>query len=515
MNKENLLAIDCGTQSVRALLFDPSGNILAKEQIFIQSYYSQKPGWAEQDVHVFWQALCDAATALMQKNPSLADSIAGMSLTTQRSTLINLDKNAKALRPAIVWPDQRRVSNLPHTKTAWNSLFRFSGLKPTIEYLLKESEAIWIKNNQPQIWEKTEKFLFLSGYLHYKLCGEYVDSVGSQVGYIPFNYKAQNWAGTLDWKWKFLPIEKKHLPKLIQQGKVLGQLSATAAKECSLPAGLPIIASAADKACEVIGSGVLEPETGCLSYGTAATINTITKKYLEVIRLLPAYPAAIPNRYNVEVQVYRGFWMVSWFIEQFACNEQDKAAKRGISIEEIFDEMIDEINPGSDGLILQPYWSPGLRHPGPEAKGAIVGFGDQHTRLHLYRAILEGIAFALKEGAERIFKKTGLQFKELRVSGGGSQSNAAMQLTADIFDLPAIRPHTYETSGLGAAINAAVGLSIHSNYETAIRNMTRTGSVFEPHPQNKKRYQDLYEQIYLKMYPKLRPLYKSLKDIIK
>ena len=126
------------------------------------------------------------------------------------------------------------------------------------------------------------------------------------------------------------------------------------------------------------------------------------------------------------------------------------------------------------GLMLQPYWAPGVRHPGLDAKGAIIGFGDVHTRAHVYRAILEGLAYALRDGGERIANKTGTALTELRVSGGGSQSDAAMQLTADIFCLPASRPHTYETSGLGAAIVSAVALGIHADFAAAVRAMTRT-----------------------------------------
>ena len=130
--------------------------------------------------------------------------------------------------------------------------------------------------------------------------------------------------------------------------------------------------------------------------------------------------------------------------------------------------------------MLQPYWSPGLKVPGPEARGAIIGFGDVHTRAHLYRAILEGLAYALREGAERTAQRSGVPITELRVAGGGSQSDAAMQITADIFGLPASRPHVYEASGLGAAIDAAVGLGLHPDFDTAVSEMTHLGETFEP-----------------------------------
>jgi len=165
------------------------------------------------------------------------------------------------------------------------------------------------------------------------------------------------------------------------------------------------------------------------------------------------------------------------------------------------------------GLMLQPYWSPGIREPGLEAKGSIIGFGDVHTRAHLYRAILEGLAYALREGKEKIEKRSGTRITRLRVSGGGSQSDAAMQLTADIFGLPAERPHVYETSGLGAAIDCAVGLGLHPDFETAIQAMTRVGQVFEPNPEAHAVYQRLYREVYQRMYARLQPLYRSIREI--
>jgi sugar (pentulose or hexulose) kinase len=165
------------------------------------------------------------------------------------------------------------------------------------------------------------------------------------------------------------------------------------------------------------------------------------------------------------------------------------------------------------GLMLQPYWTPGIKVPGPEAKGAIIGFGDVHTRAHMYRAILEGLAYALREGKERIEKRSGVPITELRISGGGSQSDAAMQLTADIFGLPTARPHVYETSGLGAAIDAAVGLGWYPDFASAIAGMTRIGRVFEPDANNHRVYDRLYQRVYRKMYGRLQPMYQEIAEI--
>ena len=278
-----------------------------------------------------------------------------------------------------------------------------------------------------------------------------------------------------------------------------------------IPEGLPLIAAAADKACEVLGSGALEPNVACLSYGTTAAINTTHSKYVEVIPLIPPYPAAEPGLYNLELEIYRGYWMISWFKHEFGLREVRIATERGVEPEVLFDELVHTVPPGSQGLVLQPYWSPGLRHPGPEARGAIIGFSEVHTRAHVYRAILEGLAYALREGKERTEKRSRVPITDLRVAGGGSQSNAAMQLTADIFGLTAARPHVYEASGLGAAMDAAVGINIHPNFKTAAVEMTHMGERFEPDPKTSQIYDELYHQVYLKMYNRLRPLYLSLR----
>jgi len=513
MEKDLILAIDCGTQSLRALVFDPEGRLIAGERVVFEPYYSTQPGWAEQDPEVFWQALCRACRSLWSEKGVDKSRLAGLTLTTQRATVVNLDREGRPLRPAMLWLDQRRTYNLPPLKGFWGVLFRLLSLADTIAYFQSEAEASWISTFEPDIWQKTHKYLLLSGFLTHRLVGEYVDSVANQVGYIPFDYKKLGWAGKSDWKWSALSIERDMLPDLFPPGHVLGDITARASEETGIPTGLPVVAAAADKACEVIGSGSMEPSIGCLSYGTTATINVTSPKYAEAVSLLPAYPAAVPGHYTLEVQIYRGYWMVSWFKEEFGQPECQEALECGLEAEELFDRLLEDTPPGAMGLILQPYWSPGLKLPGPEAKGAIIGFGGVHTRAHLYRSILEGVAYGLREGQERIEQQTRTPITGLRVSGGGSQSSRAVQLTADIFGLPTAKPHLYETSGLGASICAAIGLGLHSDFPTAVKAMTRIGQVFEPDLKTHELYDALYRDVYKKMYKRLKPFYERIREI--
>ncbi len=513
-SQDLILAIDNGTQSLKALVFDLHGNIKASVKETFKPYVAPHPGWAEQDPDCFWQALCSACRKLWDRHPGLSDRVAGVALTTQRATVVPVDSDGKPLRPAMIWLDQRRSHGLPPLGGWWGILFQLTGLSKTIAYLMAEAEANWIYHHEPHVWERISKYLLLSGYLSYRLTGEFTDSIGCQVGYVPFDYKHLRWASNWSWKWRCLPLRPRMLPQLVAPAKPLGLISKLASGQTGIPSGIPLIAAATDKACEVIGAGALEPHIGCLSYGTAATFNVTYKRYIEPVRLLPAYPSAVPGHHTMEVLVYRGYWMVNWFKEEFGYLECQQASKLKQVPEALFETLLADTPAGSMGLMLQPYWSPGLKFPGPEAKGAIIGFGDVHQRQHIYRAILEGLGYALREGKERIEKRSGTTIHSLRVSGGGSQSNGALQLTADIFGLPTARPHIYETSGLGAAIDAAVGLGFFGDFASAVDAMTRTGDVFEPDTRRHRQYDALYRQVYLKMYRRLKPLYDKIREIV-
>jgi len=512
-DKPYVLAIDNGTQSVRALVFDLDGQLVAKSQVSIDPYFSTEPGWAEQEPEYYWEMLCQACQALWPKLDCPKSQIKAVALTTQRATMVNVDKEGRSLRPAFVWLDQRTQDELDAMSPLWQALFALVGEAAAVKYFRTQAEANWINHHQPEIWQQTHKYLLLSGYHTFKLTGDFVDSISSQVGYLPFDFKRHAWCGGRDWKWQALPITPDMLPRLVPSGSELGKITEQAALETGIPAGLALISAGADKACEVLGSGCLTPETGSLSYGTTATYNTSNKKYVEAVRHIPPYPAAMPDTYNTEVIVQRGYWMVSWFKKEFGLHERQLANARSIEPEVLFDDLLKQVPAGSMGLVIQPYWNPGIRTPGPEAKGAMIGFGDVHTRAHIYRAIIEGIAYALREGKELSERKTGVKITSLKVSGGGSQSDEAMQITADIFGIVAERPHTFETSGLGAAINAAVGSGHFANYKDAIERMVHPGDKFTPIAENMELYDRMYHEVYQKMYGKLSPLYKAIRSI--
>ncbi len=512
VNGQLILSIDAGTQSIRASVVDLKGDILHIVKTPIEPYFSRNPGWAEQEPDYYWSMFCSTCKLLFEKIGELKQRIAGVAVTTQRATVVNVDREGRALRPAITWLDNRKADAGKIIPGVLKPVLKAARLLEFAEGVIADAEVNWIKQQQPDIWEKTHKYLLLSGYFNYKLTGEFVDSTGSNVGYLPVNNKTYQWAGKYDFKWKIFPVDAQKLPALVKPGEEMGRITARAAEETGIPKGLPVIAAASDKACEILGAGCMTPETACLSFGTIATVNTATAKYVEVQSFFPPYPAAVPDTYYTEVSIMRGFWMVSWFKEQFGQKEIEEAQKEGVTPEMLFDAMIRDVPPGSLGLILHPHWTPGP-HTAKYVKGAVIGFGDIHTRAHFYRAIIEGLIFGLKEGADVTEKKNKVPIRGLRVSGGGSQSDTAMQIAADIFGLPAQRPHTHETSAIGAAIDAAVGLKFYSDFNAAVSEMTRVRDVFEPIAQNHELYLALYEKVYTKIFKQLKPLYRSIQEI--
>ena len=507
------LVIDNGTQSVRAMLFNGCGELLAKNKVDIEPYKSPQPGWAEQDLDYYWQALCEACQGLWRISPVPPGAINAMSVTTQRATLGVLDWDNKPLRPAMVWLDQRRVESKPKLGTLFSVLSRVSGARKLIKDFSDQAEVNWIASEQADIWQKTDKVVLLSGYHHLRLTGQFRDAVASQVGYLPFDFKKQQWAADNDWKWQVLPLKRDMLPELVAAGGTIGSVTAEAALQTGIPEGLSVIASGSDKACEVLGSGCLAPGSASLSYGTTATFNITTRKHLEVKRFHPPYPGIVPGTYNPEVMVKRGYWMVSWFKNEFGLREQQQAELLGVPPESLFDDLLQAVPPGAMGLMLQPYWSAEVGSEQPEAKGAIIGFGAVHNRAHIYRAIIEGLTYALREGKEKMVKCSGQKINLLRVSGGGSQSDQIMQITADIFGMAVQRPKIFEASGLGAAIATAVGCGLYTDFDTAVAEMVQEGDVFQPIAKHQKMYDQLYNKVYRRMYRALQPGYRAIRAI--
>ncbi|MDR3669955.1 MAG: FGGY-family carbohydrate kinase [Holophaga sp.] len=509
---DTLLALDCGTQSLRAMLFAADGTLLHKVKIEYEPYQRSRPGWAEQDAELWWRSLCQAIRMLRAQAGAAFARIRGVGLTTQRATLVFVDGAGNPLRPALTWLDTRRAR--ADYRPGWirRMVLRAAGALEAVQTAQKEGKANWVRQNQPEIWAATHKILQVSGFLNHRLTGRFQDSVANQVGHIPFNYKKMRWCMAGELPALLFPMEPAKLPGLVPAGALLGGISAAASAATGLPEGLPVIACASDKGTETIGVGCVGESMASLSLGTTATVQTTSARYFEPIAFMPPYPAAMAGHYNPEVEIFRGYWMISWFKRELAPQDVKEALDQGVPPEVLLDRYLRAVPAGSMGLLTLPHWGPSLQHPG--TKGAMVGFGDVHTRGHLYRSVLEGLAFGLREGLERIEKAGKRRITRIGLSGGATQSREICQLTADIFGRELSAGETFETAGLGTAVITAVGVGLYRTIPEAAAAMVRVGRIYAPRPRQAALYDKLYRRVYRELHGRLQPLYREIRSIV-
>lgn len=503
------LVIDVGTQSMRGLIFDSRGNLLAKEKAAYPPYIVRQNGFVEQSVDMFWRVLQQITNSLAAKYPQLMCNLLGMSVDTFRDTFVLLDKDMNPLRDCILWTDHRHVDTSEKLPIKQRLLFKLVGMDRVIDASRQMVKTSWVKQNEPDVWAKVHKVVFISAFLNYKLTGCLTDSYASCLGHLPFDNKHKRWMKKGDLLFPVFDLPTEYMSGLCAPGDVIGCISAQTSALTGLPEGLKVFASGSDKGCETLGGGVVQPNMAGLSFGTSCTVQFSTKKYFEPEPFMPGYAAVLKDYYNPELQIYRGFWTISWFKQNFAKDLEPIAASSGKSVEQLLDEEAEHIPAGCDGLVLLPFWQAGLTSP--EAKGAIVGFSDFHTRAHIYRAIIEGVGFALREGLERMERRGGRHIDCLVAAGGGSQSDTACQIAADLFNRPLKRVQTYETSGLGAATVVFMANGVFADEHEAVREMVHyQDKIFVPNPQNAQVYDNIYKNVWSKLYGKLRGTYKAM-----
>ncbi|MDR1374705.1 MAG: FGGY-family carbohydrate kinase, partial [Treponema sp.] len=472
------------------------------------------PGWAEQRPDFYWESLCETSRSLKEKAGPLWNDIGAVTCSTIRDTCLCLDKQHNPLRDVILWLDSRKAEGLPPLPGFMDVFLKIVRMREGVELQRRVSACNWIAANERDLWDRTDKFVFISAWLIYKICGNLIDSNASIIGHIPFDSKTRTWMRPGDIRrsiWGDLGPDR--LCPLAEPGSVLGTITPRCAGETGISAGLPLIATGSDKGCETLGLSCLSGDKAALSFGTTATVQFSTKKYLEPLPFMPAYPAIVKDYYNPEIEIYRGYWLLSWFKREFAAKETAEAARMGVNAEQLLDERLKEIGPGCDGLVLQPYFTPGIDMP--HAKGAAIGFSDVHTRIHLYRAIIEGINFALMEGLRNMEKRGGIKIKELYVAGGGSKSEEICRITASMFGLPVYRIQTYEATGIGSSLAAFTAQGIFSSYEEGIREMVHIKDEILPCREDHEIYEAIHERIFEKIFDKLSPLYGEINDIVR
>lgn len=512
MDRPLILTYDVGTQSARAILVDKQGSIVDKVQMkYTEPYIRPQPGWAEQKTDFYFAHMCAASRVLMEHNKDKVGDIIAVAVTVIRDTLVFLDENNRPTRDIIHWLDARKCE-FDDPFPWWKKIaFKLIGMDKGTKIAYRTSKVNWVRLNQPDVWEKTKKIVCLPAYLNFRMTGRLADSPANTIAHIPMDYKKKTWMTENDLTRCMYDVPQEKLYELVPSGDVIGYITKEAAELSGAPEGLPLIATGADKACETLGLSVASPEKASISFGTSSTIEMYSENYFEPQQFLPSYPSVINKAWNPEIQVFRGFWMLSWFIKEFADKDKAEAQEMGISPEELLNRRAAEVPAGCNGLMLQPYWTPDVLKP--DSYGAIIGFSDYHTKYHIYRAIIEGICLELYMSMKAMERRGKKHIEEIFVGGGGSKSDLACQILADTFGLPVKRIHTHEACSIGAAMVAFVAKGEFASYDDAIKSMVHEKDVFIPIPEHHEVYMNIYNKVYRKIYKNVRPLYATMNNL--
>jgi len=496
---------------MRSIVYNAKGELLGVTKVKYPKYEMNDEGFIEMHPDVFWDSACLSVKMFREEYPEIMDKVVALTLASQRSTSVFVDKEGKPLRNAISWMDTRKMEDNYKISGPMKKMYKIMKVWDIVDSYNRGCPYHWVRRKEPEVMEKVHKLLFLSTYLNFKMTGLYRDSITSAPGYIPFSTSRLDWAKKTDVEGMVFHVNREHLFELVQPGEEIGKLTGDAAASLGLPEGIPVIAAGSDKACETLGVGCFDTSTVSVSLASMVTVQTTTESYLPLYNYGTVFPAAIKGKFNPELGICRGFWLISWFIDEFAELEKNESSDCNVTIERLLNEKLDKVPPGSEGLLMQPYWMSDVRHPG--ASGTLVGLNDKHTRIHFYRALVEGLGYSIKEGIESIESKTNGIVGKIGLSGGGAQSDILCQLLANLFNKKVYVVQSHETSGLGAAVLSYVHLKRYENVEQAVDHMVRITKTYEPDPEASIQYDKLYKDIYKLTYKRLQPVYKKMIEL--
>jgi sugar (pentulose or hexulose) kinase len=466
-----LLAIDNGSQSTKVTIFDPRGRAVASARRRLRPYDTAVPGQAIHPGDDIWESIQDACRAAMDQFPGNPADIAAVGLCTIRFCRALLAADGSLTEPVLSWMDER-VSR------------PYEPADPLTRYVTTSS-----------------------GYITHRLTGQFTDAAANYQGVWPIDQDTATWSGDPA-AYDATGMPRDMLFDLVPPGGLLGEVTAAAAAATGIPAGLPVYATANDKAVEALGSG-LEAGMVLLSLGTYIAAMTIGSSSGSADDSYWANFAARPGTYLYEsTGIRRGMWMVSWYRGVLAGSS---GAEPEAHLEDTLNAEASQLAPGSNGLLTLPDWLA----PGHAVwrRGALLGFDGSQGRAHIYRSILEGIALTMANNTAAMEKALGSRLSPVLVSGGGSRSDVMMQIVADVFDRPARRTTVVDAAGLGAAICAAVGHGIYPDWDQATAAMVAIGDQFTPDAPAVRAYQQI-NNVYAGLTSFTDPLFRSMAEAL-
>lgn len=495
-----LLGIDISTTGAKALLINLDGRVITSATTAL-NLSTPHPLWSEQDPEDWWIGIkLSIRKALAQANAK-GDDISAIGMTGQMHGLVMLDANGKVLRPAILWNDQRTGEQCDEirARVGRDQLIAISGNDALTGFTAPK--ILWVRENEPQVYKIVKHILLPKDYIRYKLTGEYaVDRAGGS-GTILFDLAKRTWSEKI---LKALEIPNAWLPPTFEGPEVTGTINKTAADETSLSEGIPVVGGGGDQAAQAVGVGAVQPGIIALTLGTSGVVFATTESPLvEPEGRLHAFCHAVPERWHFMGVMLSAAGSLQWYRDTLAPDTS-------------FNDLVAEANsasPGSEGLLFLPYLT-GERtpHPDPEARGAWVGLTVRHTRAHLTRAVLEGVAFGIKDSFTLI-QSAGLgEITQVRISGGGAKSQLWQQIMADVLGSELVTVNTAEGAAFGAALLAGVGVGAYNSvYEACDATIQITGKT-SPDNRISQIYKDYYIR-YQALYPLLETEFKEIAKV--
>ncbi|MCL4298230.1 MAG: xylulose kinase [Anaerolineae bacterium] len=503
-----VIGIDFGTESVRVGIFDKAGQPVAFAS---QEYplYHPHPGWAEQKPDEWWAALVRATRAVLEKSGVAKEEIIGLGADCTSCTVVPMDQNFQPLRPAIIWMDVRAADQARRIAASGHPALKYNGFgNVSAEWL--PCKTLWFKENEPELYRQTAHVGEFTDWLTYRLTGEWVASINNTSIRWYYDRAEDGWPESFYEQIGLGDLIPKFPPSVLDMGVVAGRLRPDVAAELGLPAGIPVAEGGADAFVAMVGLNVLRP--GQMAFITGSSHLTLgqSAQPLHARGIFGAYTdAVLPGQYTVEGgQVSTGS-VVKWFKENFCGRETAQAAAREVDVYAVLNELAAPIPPGSEGLVVLDYWQ-GNRTPyvDPEARGIMRGLSLKHTTGHIFRAIIEGIAYGT-EHILRTFRQNGYVVEEMVAAGGPTKSPLWMQIHADVSNVPITLTRVPDGPALGSAILGAVAAGLYPDVQTAADKMVQVLSRIEPNPEVHQAYQFYVEQ-YINTYPPLQELTHAL-----
>lgn len=499
MNQKYLMGIDFGSGSLKIALISTTGEIIGFETQEFPTYTPQL-SWAEQSPEDWWDAFKHAYNRMKFKLDFNPKDILAIAPDAATHTAVLMDKKFNVLRKAILWTDQRSYKQANMLQERFGKeILSISLNTPSPAWTLPQ--LLWIKENQPDIWERVEKILFVKDYIRYKLCGGYITDWIDAAGSMFFDVHKKKWSEHLCRILEF-PIDK--LPEVVSPTHVVGEVSKKASQEIGLPENIPIIAGTTDTALEVFGAGAIKVGQATVKLATAGRICIVTEKPYPN-KFLFNYKHVIPGKWYPGTATKSCASSFRWFRDVLAKCEDRIERDKEISVYNILDKNAAEISVGSEGLFFHPYLLGELTpYNDPQLKGSFTGVNMKHTNAHFTRAVLEGVAYSLKDSM-KVLNNAGLRINEAFIIGGGAKSPLWRQIIADVLGIKILKP-LIDDSSFGSALLAGVGIGVYSSFKEAIEKCAKIETTVIPNKTHYKKY-NKYFSLYKEIHDQLMPVY--------